>query len=160
MCCNLLNIKEYGPMYPTLPGSVIRPVPGYDIRIFDEANEEVQNGVLGKVAIKMPMPPAFMLTLWGNDAAFIHKYLEEVPGYYSTGDAGMKDENGYVHIMTRIDDVINTCGHRISTGRLEEAVNGTAGVVESAVVGYNDELRGECPLAFVVLKGDNYLERP
>jgi propionyl-CoA synthetase len=160
MCCNLLNIKEFGPMYPTLPGSVTRPVPGYDIRIFDEANEEVKNGVLGKVVIKMPMPPTFMLTLWGNDAAFIAKYLEETPGYYTTGDAGWKDEHGYVHIMTRVDDVINTSGHRLSTGRLEEAVNETPGVVESAVVGYNDPLRGECPLAFVVLKGANWMDRP
>lgn len=160
MCGNLLNIREFGPMYPTLPGSVTRPVPGYDIRIFDEENNEVGPGVLGKVVIKLPMPPSFMLTLWGNDEAFIAKYLAETPGYYTTGDAGNKDEHGYVHIMTRVDDVINTAGHRISTGRLEEAVNETPGIVESAVVGYNDELRGECPLAFIILKGANFRDRP
>lgn len=99
------------------------------------------------------MPPAFMLTLWGNDQAFIDKYLVETPGYYTTGDAGVKDDNGYVHIMTRVDDVINTAGHRISTGRLEEVVNEHGSVVESAVVAFNDEIRGECPLAYVVLKG-------
>lgn len=99
------------------------------------------------------MPPAFMLSLWGNDEAFIKKYLAETPGYYTTGDAGVRDENGYVHIMTRVDDVINTAGHRISTGRLEEVVNENSSVVESAVVGFVDPVRGECPLTFAVLKG-------
>tara|TARA_B110000285_G_C15108559_1_gene609562 strand:- start:337 stop:645 length:309 start_codon:yes stop_codon:yes gene_type:complete len=94
-----------------------------------------------------------MLTLWGNDQAFINKYLADTPGYYTTGDAGMIDKNGYLHIMTRMDDVINTAGHRISTGRLEEVLNNHGSIVESAVVGYNQEIRGECPLAFVVLKG-------
>lgn len=101
----------------------------------------------------MPMPPAFMLTLWGNDEAFIDKYLAETPGYYTSGDAGIIDEHGYIHIMTRTDDVINTAGHRISTGRLEEAVNEHDDVVESAVVGYNEPVMGEVALAFVVLKG-------
>ena len=100
----------------------------------------------------MPMPPSFMLTLWGNDKAFIQKYLTETPGYYTTGDAGIMDDKGYIHIMTRVDDVINTAGHRISTGCLEEVINEVDGVVESAVVGYNDPIRGECPLAFVVLR--------
>ena len=95
-----------------------------------------------------------MLTLWGNDSAFIEKYLTETPGYYTTGDAGVIDEHGYVHIMTRMDDVINTAGHRISTGRLEEVINNHEAVVESAVIGYNDPIRGECPLAYVILKGD------
>ena len=94
-----------------------------------------------------------MLTLWGNNQAFIDKYLADTPGYYTTGDAGIKDENGYLHIMTRMDDVINTCGHRISTGRLEEVINEHDSVVESAVIGFNEEIRGECPLAYVILKG-------
>ena len=93
------------------------------MRIFNEANEELPHNKLGKVVIKMPLPPSFMLTLWGNDDAFIEKYLLDTPGYYTTGDAGFKDEKGYIHIMTRMDDVINTCGHRISTGRLEEVIN-------------------------------------
>jgi propionyl-CoA synthetase len=150
---NLINTKEFGKVFPTLPGSVTKPVPGYDVRIFNESNEEVAPNELGKVVIKMPLPPSFMLTLWGNDEAFIEKYLAETPGYYTTGDAGIKDERGYVHIMTRVDDVINTCGHRISTGRLEEVINNHDDVVESAVVGFNEEVRGECPLAFVILKG-------
>jgi propionyl-CoA synthetase len=99
------------------------------------------------------MPPSFMLTLWGNDEAFIQKYLADVPGCYTTGDAGYFDENGYLFIMTRMDDVINTSGHRLSTGRLEEVVNHHKLVVESAVVGWNDEIRGELPLAFVILRG-------
>jgi len=98
------------------------------------------------------MPPSFMLTLWGNDEAFIKKYLTDTPGYYTTGDAGVIDEKGYIHIMTRVDDVINTAGHRISTGRLEEVVNEHPAVVESAVVGYNEAVRGECPLAIVLVK--------
>ncbi len=101
----------------------------------------------------MPLPPSFMLTLWGNDEAFIQKYLTETPGYYTTGDAGVIDQHGYLQIMTRVDDVINTAGHRISTGRLEEVINEHDLVVESAVVGFDDAIRGECPLAFVVLRG-------
>ena len=93
-----------------------------------------------------------MLTLWGNDEAFIEKYLIETPGYYTTGDAGVIDDRGYLHIMTRVDDIINTAGHRISTGRLEEVINDHYDVVESAVVCYNHEIRGECPIAYVVLK--------
>lgn len=94
-----------------------------------------------------------MLTLWGNNQAFIDKYLADTPGYYTTGDAGVIDSKGYVHIMTRMDDVINTAGHRISTGRLEEVVNDHEDVVESAVIGFNHEVRGECALAFAILKG-------
>ena len=150
---NLLNLKDFKTVFPTLPGSVTRPVPGYEVKIFDEGNQEVPANTLGKVVIKMPLPPAFMLTLWGNDKAFIEKYLAETPGYYTTGDAGIIDANGYVHIMTRTDDVINTAGHRISTGRLEEVVNEHDSVVESAVIGYNHDVRGECPLAFVILRG-------
>lgn len=135
-----------------MPGSVTKPVPGYEVKIFSELNDEVPAGTLGKVVIKLPLPPAFMLTLWGNDAVFIKKYLSDTPGYYTTGDAGIIDERGYIHIMTRMDDVINTAGHRISTGRLEEVVNEHDQVVESAVVGYNHAVRGECPLAFVTLR--------
>jgi propionyl-CoA synthetase len=123
ICANLLNLADFGTIFPTLPGSVTRPVPGYNVQVFDESNAPVAPGVLGKVVIKLPLPPAFMLTLWGNDQAFIEKYLAETPGYYTTGDAGMFDEKGYFHIMTRMDDVINTAGHRLSTGRLEEVIN-------------------------------------
>lgn len=153
ICANLLNLDAFDKVFPTLPGSVTRAVPGYDVRIFNEQNEQVGPNELGKVVIKLPMPPSFMLTLWGNDEAFIEKYLADTPGYYTTGDAGVIDERGYLHIMTRLDDVINTCGHRISTGRLEEVVNNHDAVVESAVVGFDEAVRGECPLAYVILKG-------
>jgi len=153
---NLLNTKDFKTVFPTLPGSVTRAVPGYKVEIFDEEkNVPLPPNTLGKVVIKLPLPPSFMLTLWGNVKAFIEKYLEDTPGYYTTGDAGMIDEHGYIHIMTRLDDVINTAGHRISTGRLEEVINCHDSVAESAVVGYNDEIRSECPLAFVILKGDS-----
>jgi len=134
-------------------------VPGYNLKVFNEQNEEVPAGTLGKVVIKLPMPPAFMNGLWGNHEAFVQKYLAETPGYYTTGDAGVMDERGYVHIMTRMDDVINTAGHRLSTGRLEEVINDHGDVVESAVVGYDDGMRGEVPLAFVILKGAAIAER-
>lgn len=150
-----MNLKNFKTVWPTLPGSVTRSIPGYEVKIFDESNNPVEPDVLGKVVIKLPLPPAFMLTLWGNDAAFIEKYLADTPGYYTTGDAGVIDSKGYLHIMTRMDDVINTCGHRISTGRLEEVVNNHDLVVESAVVGFNHDVRGECPLAFVILRNGN-----
>ena len=148
-----MNLADFKTVFPTLPGSVTKPVPGYKVQIFDESNNELPPNTLGKVVIKLPMPPAFMLTLWGNDQAFIDKYLAETPGYYTTGDAGIFDEKGYFHIMTRTDDVINTAGHRISTGRLEEVINNHPDVVESAVVGFNTEIRGEAALAFCILKG-------
>jgi propionyl-CoA synthetase len=141
-------------VFPTLPGSVTKPLPGYEVTIVDDHNEFVTTpSTLGRVAIKLPMPPSFMTTLWGNDEAFIQKYLSDTPGFYTTGDAGMIDEHGYLHIMTRVDDVINTAGHRLSTGRLEEVVNDHPDVVESAVVGITDDIRGECPVAFIILKG-------
>jgi len=154
IAANLVDLKVWGKVLPTLPGSVTRPVPGYNVEVFNDENESVAAGELGKVVIKMPLPPAFMLSIWGRNEAFIEKYLAETPGYYTTGDAGMIDENGYLHIMTRMDDVINTAGHRISTGRLEEVINDHESIVESAVVGYNEPLRGECALAFCVLSNE------
>lgn len=123
--------------------------------MFRDDNTECEPGELGKVCVKLPMPPQFMKSIWNADDKFVEKYLTETPGYYTSGDAGMVDENGYVSIMTRTDDVINTAAHRISTGRLEEVINDHPLCVESAVVGYNDELKGECPLAFVLLRGDH-----
>ena len=96
ICCNLLNEKVFGPVYPTLPGSVTKAIPGYDVQILDDDHKQCAPGTLGKVVIKLPMPPSFMLTLWGNDEAFIQKYLADTPGYYTTGDAGVIDERGYL----------------------------------------------------------------
>jgi len=133
---------------------VTKAIPGFDVQILDDENKPCEPGQLGKVCIKRPLPPSCLTTLWGNHDAFIEKYLTETPGYYTTGDAGIIDERGYISIMTRVDDVINTAGHRISTGRLEEVVIGHEMVVEAAVVGFNDPIKGESPLAFVVLRGN------
>ena len=142
-------------MFNTIPGSVTKPAAGYEVKTMDDQNNILtEPGALGKVVIKLPLPPSFMLTLWGNDEAFIQKYLSDTPGYYTTGDAGFIDEHGYLHIMTRVDDVINTAGHRLSTGQMEEVINEHADVVESAVVGCFDEIKGDCPVAFVILRGD------
>ena len=106
----------------------------------------------GKIVVKLPCPPGHMDGLWGNDQAYVEKYLQSPEGYYLTGDAGFLDKDGYVFIMARTDDVINTAGHRISTGRIEEVVMEHPDVAECAVVGRDDTLKGEVPLAFVVLQ--------
>ena len=106
----------------------------------------------GKIVVKLPCPPGHMDGLWGNDQAYVEKYLQSPEGYYLTGDAGYLDKDGYVYIMARTDDVINTAGHRISTGRIEEVVMEHQDVAECAVVGRDDTLKGEVPLAFVVLQ--------
>lgn len=137
-------------MFPTTPGSCTRVVPGWDVYVLDDQNEVTDPPTLGKVCMKCPTPPSFMLTLWGNDDAFVKKYFSDSPGYYTTGDAGYFDENHYLHIMTRVDDVINTAGHRLSTGRFEEVINEHELIVESAVVGVWDEIRGDQPFALVI----------
>jgi propionyl-CoA synthetase len=146
ICSNFGNLH----MFPTNPGSCTKVVPGYEVHILDDNNEPVEPPTLGKVSIKCPPPPSFMLTLWGNDEAFKQKYFSDSPGYYTTGDAGYFNENGYLHIMTRTDDVINTAGHRLSTGRFEEVINEHPLIVESAVVGVWDSVRGEQPFALVI----------
>lgn len=108
----------------------------------------------GKIVVKLPCPPGHMDGLWGNDQAYVEKYLQSPEGYYLTGDAGYLDKDGYVYIMARTDDVINTAGHRISTGRIEEVVMEHQDVAECAVVGRDDTLKGEVPLAFVVLQNN------
>lgn len=146
ICSNFANLH----VFPTNPGSCTKPVPGYEVHILDDHNEISDPPTLGKVSIKCPPPPSFMLTLWNNDETFKQKYFADSPGYYSTGDAGYFNENGYLHIMTRMDDVINTAGHRLSTGRFEEVINEEENIVESAVVGVWDEVRGEQPFALIV----------
>lgn len=146
ICANYGNLH----MFPTTPGSCTKVVPGWEVHILDDDNKLVGDVTLGKVSIKCPPPPSFMLTLWGNDDAFVTKYFSDSPGYYTTGDAGYFDENGYLHIMTRMDDVINTAGHRLSTGRFEEVINGHESIVESAVIGLWDEVRGDQPFALVI----------
>jgi len=146
ICSNYGNLH----VFPTNPGSCTKVVPGYVVEILDDNNVPVDPPTLGKVSIKYPLPPSFMTTLWQNDDAFKEKYFSDSPGYYTTGDAGYYNEGGYLHIMTRMDDVINTAGHRLSTGRFEEVINEHPCIVESAVVGAWDKVRGEQPIALVI----------
>jgi propionyl-CoA synthetase len=137
---------------PIKPGSCTKPVPGYDVRILDDLQHEMPAGTIGNVAIKLPLPPGCLPTLWQNDADYIRWYLSDYPGYYKTADAGFKDDEGYLSIMSRTDDIINVAGHRLSTGGMEEVLASHQDVAECAVVGVADELKGEVPVGFVVLK--------
>ena len=128
------------------------PVPGYDVRIFDEDGNEAPRGQTGQIVIKLPMPPGCLPTLWHNDEGFVNAYLARYPGYYLTGDGGYRDADDYLYVMGRTDDVINVAGHRLSTGEMEEVLASHPAVAECAVFGVNDELKGEVPRGFVVLK--------
>src|SRR5690242_9710847 len=139
-------------MLPVKPGSPTKAVAGYDVRVLDDDNREVRAGTIGSIAIRLPMPPGCLPTLWNNDAGYERSYLERHPGHYLTGDAGFKDEDGYVYIMSRVDDIINVAGHRLSTGAMEEVLAGHPDVAECAVVGVADALKGEVPVGFVVTK--------
>jgi propionyl-CoA synthetase len=147
----LANCAGLG-MLPIKPGSPTKPVPGYDIRVIDEAGEHMGAGLIGKIVIKLPLPPGALPTLWNNDAGFVKTYLSQHPGYYLAGDAGYTDEDGYFYVMSRIDDIINVAGHRLSTGAMEEVLAGHPDIAECAVVGVADPLKGEVPVGFVVLK--------
>ncbi len=145
------NCKGLG-LYPVKHGSTGKPVPGYDIQVVDEAAKPIAANETGAIVIKTPMPPGCLPTLWGNDDAYIESYLADYPGYYKTGDAGYIDDDGYLWVMTRTDDIINVAGHRLSTGAIEEALSGHPDVAECAVFGVNDALKGQVPLGLVVLK--------
>ena len=132
-------------------GSPTVSVPGYDIRVLDDLGEEVPRGESGNIVVKLPLPPGTLPTLWGNQKRYHDTYLSRYKGYYLTGDAGILDEQGYLWVMSRIDDVINVAGHRLSTGALEEALSTSRHVAECAVIGVEDRLKGEMPLGFVVL---------
>jgi propionyl-CoA synthetase len=139
-------------MLPVKPGSPTKPVPGYDVRVLAEDGAEMPAGQIGAIVIKLPLPPGCLPTLWNNDDGYEKSYLSRYPGHYLTGDAGYKDEDGYVYIMSRVDDIINVAGHRLSTGAMEEVLAGHPDVAECAVVGVADELKGEVPVGFVVTK--------
>ncbi|MFD2513749.1 propionyl-CoA synthetase [Pontibacter locisalis] len=145
------NMAGFGLM-PAKPGSAGKPVCGYKVEILGEDGHELIPSQEGYVAVKLPLPPGCLPTLWEDDKRFFHSYLERFPGYYMTGDGGYMDEDGYVYIMGRIDDVINVSGHRLSTGEMEEMVASHPAVAECAVVGISDELRGQRPIGLVVLK--------
>jgi propionyl-CoA synthetase len=136
---------------PIKPGSPTVPMPGYDVQILSESGEPLPAGELGAVSIKLPLPPGTLPTLWNAEKRFVTGYLSTFPGYYETGDAGIIDEDGYIHIMARTDDVINVAGHRLSTGAMEEVLAGHPDVAECAVVGVADQLKGQMPLGFICL---------
>ena len=137
---------------PIKYGSPTVAMPGYDVRVVDEQSKELPAGTMGSIVIKLPLPPACLPTLWQADERFRESYLAEFPGYYKTSDAGFKDEDGYLYIMGRTDDIINVAGHRLSTGGMEEVLSGHQDVAECAVIGIADALKGEVPCGFVVLK--------
>jgi propionyl-CoA synthetase len=143
---------------PVKPGSPTKSVPGYDVRVLDDDGHEQAPGQIGRIMIKLPLPPACLPTLWQNDDRYVDSYLSSEPGYYLTGDAGMKDGDGYLFIMSRIDDIINVAGHRLSTGGMEEVLASHPDVAECAVIGVADQLKGELPLGLVVLKSG--VEKP
>lgn len=132
-------------------GSPSVPMPGYDVQVLDEGGHPVSPGTLGAIAIKLPLPPGTLPTLWNADDRFHKSYLSHFPGYYETGDAGYVDADGYLYIMARTDDVINVAGHRLSTGAMEEVLAGHPDVAECAVIGVADALKGQSPLGFLCL---------
>eukprot|EP00828_Plagiopyla_frontata_P003178 TRINITY_DN1085_c0_g1_i1.p1 TRINITY_DN1085_c0_g1~~TRINITY_DN1085_c0_g1_i1.p1 ORF type:complete len:553 (-),score=63.70 TRINITY_DN1085_c0_g1_i1:119-1777(-) len=147
--CNYANLFTF----PSKAGSATKPCPGFNLKIVNNFGEVLGLNQLGRILIKLPMPPSFMQTLWGNDEGFVAKYIT-YDGYYKTGDAGYFDEDGYLHVMTRLDDVINTCGHRLSTAQMEEVLLQHKAVNESAVVSVKDKMKGEVPVGFICLKND------
>jgi propionyl-CoA synthetase len=139
-------------MLPVKHGSPTVAMPGYDLRVVDEACKEVPAGKMGSIVVKLPLPPACLPTLWQADGRMRESYLTEFPGYYKTSDAGYKDEDGYIYVMGRTDDIINVAGHRLSTGGMEEVLASHPDVAECAVLGIHDPLKGEVPCGFIVLK--------
>jgi len=148
IAANCLGIERL----PVVPGSPTRAVPGWDIRVLDPGGNEAPPGQVGALVVKLPMPPGSSPTLWNADERFRETYLSAFPGNYQTADAGYIDENGYVFVMARTDDIINVAGHRLSTGAMEEVLASHADVAECAVIGVADELKGQVPVGFLVLK--------
>jgi propionyl-CoA synthetase len=137
---------------PVKYGSSSVPMPGYDVQVLGEDRKPVGAGKMGAIVVKLPLPPACLPTLWQRDDRMRDSYLDEFPGYYKTADAGFIDEDGYIFIMSRTDDIINVAGHRLSTGGMEEVLSAHKDVAECAVVGIKDDMKGEVPCGFVVLK--------
>jgi propionyl-CoA synthetase len=154
VAANCLGIERL----PVVPGSPTRAVPGWDVRVLDEGGVERPPGEIGALVVKLPLPPGSSPTLWNAEERYREVYLSAFPGHYQTADAGYVDENGHVFVMARTDDIINTAGHRLSTGAMEEVLAAHPDVAECAVIGVADELKGQLPLGFVVLKAG--VERP
>jgi propionyl-CoA synthetase len=154
ICANCLGLGEK----PVKAGSPTLPVPGWNVQVLDEAGHPVDAGQIGALVCKLPLPPGALTGLWNAPRRFVDSYLSTFPGYYQTADAGYIDDDGYVFVMSRTDDVINVAGHRLSTGAMEEVLSGHADVAECAVIGVADALKGQLPLGLVVLK--HGVERP
>jgi propionyl-CoA synthetase len=154
IAANCLGIE----LLPVVPGSPTRAVPGWDLRVLDAEGHEVEPGKIGALVAKMPLAPGCMTTLWHADERFRRSYLSSFPGFYQTGDAGYIDDKGYVFVMARTDDIINVAGHRLSTGAMEEVLASHPDVAECAVIGAADQLKGQLPVGFVVLKAG--VDRP
>jgi len=151
ICANMLGME----LKEIKMGSATVPVPGFDVKVLDKNGKETETGDTGSIVIKLPLPPGCLPTLWNDDERYKNSYISDFPGFYLTGDGGYKDEDGYVFVMGRTDDVINVAGHRLSTGEMEELIGGHDAVAECAVVGIEDEMKGQVPAGFVVLK-DGY----
>jgi propionyl-CoA synthetase len=136
---------------PIKAGSPTKPLPGWNVQVLDESGTQIPDGDIGTIVVKLPLPPGTLPTLWNNDDGYVDSYLSHHDGYYLTGDAGFMDEDGYLSIMSRIDDIINVAGHRLSTGGMEEVLAYHANVAECAVIGVNDSIKGQAPIGFVVL---------
>ena len=148
ICANCTGIE----LLPIKPGSPTKPVPGYELAVLDDDNQALAAGEIGNIVVKLPLPPGTFPTLWNAKERFISAYFEAHPGYYQTGDAGFIDDDGYLYVMSRTDDVINVAGHRLSTGAMEEVLAAHPDVAECAVIGAADEMKGQIPIGFLVLK--------
>ncbi|RKQ70685.1 propionyl-CoA synthetase [Oceanibaculum indicum] len=148
ICANCMGIERF----PVKPGSATKPVPGWNVQVVDANAQPVKRGEIGALVMKLPLPPGSLQTLWHNDAGFEKSYMSDYPGHYKTGDAGYIDEDGYVFVMSRTDDIINVAGHRLSTGAMEEVLARHPDVAECAVIGVADALKGQLPLGMMVLK--------
>jgi propionyl-CoA synthetase len=147
VCSNCLGIEQL----PIVAGSPARAVPGYEVRVLGKDGTAVAAGDIGALVLKTPLPPGTFITLWDAPERFVEAYFKTFPGYYETGDAGYIDENGYVFVMSRTDDVINVAGHRLSTGAMEEVLFDDEDVAECAVIGVADPIKGQIPLGLLVL---------
>ena len=150
IAANCIGIEQF----PVKRGSPTKAVPGWNLHVLDDIGEAVKPGDIGSLALKLPLPPGALPSLWQADERFVKSYLTAFPGFYASGDAGYIDDDGYVYVMTRTDDVINVAGHRLSTGAIEEVLAGHPDVAECAVIGAHDDLKGQVPIAFVVLKAN------
>jgi propionyl-CoA synthetase len=148
ICCNPVGIE----MMTTKPGSATVPSPGFNVQVVDMEGSQVPAGEQGQVAVKLPLPPGCLMTVWGDDQRFQNSYLKPIPGFYSSGDGGFIDDDGYVFIMGRTDDVINVAGHRLSTGEMEEVVASHPAIAECCVVGTHDDMKGQIPVGLVLIK--------